>query len=128
MKNLKWFLLGFLFGALLAASMARAAELPLTATEVELLDEGTRFDDQQVYVEGHITYAALFTGRLNGDYEIIMLTDDNDRSIRIFLDEKMHFNIGDRVAVQGKFHKEGYFAGYPFENFIILQAVYRDRR
>ena len=109
-----------------------AKELPIPATIQELLSQPDRYDGQRVFVNGRVRTIKMETGRRGSEYMGMVLEEaasdtDPGSSVRVFSLTVPRVGKGNPVSVQGTYHRQGRFGGWPYDDFIEADTIILDK-
>jgi hypothetical protein len=101
------------------------------ATVKDILENPGQFDGITVHITGQISSIEQQSSRYGNVYLVISVSELNepnrhDQSLKIFALMWPRLQKGDAVAVEGTYHMDYWFGGWPFENFIDAQIIKRE--
>lgn len=112
----------FILSTCTAVHLAGARELPVLVDVSEL---GEEYDNTRVAVMGWARSAVIKRGR-RGSQFVSATVGEGKFEVTVF-SEFPHFNlVNNRVIVQGVYHSNGRYGGFPAEHFIVADAFIRD--
>ena len=101
------------------------------ATVKDILANPGQFNGINVHITGQISSIEQQSSR-NGNIYLVMTVSDfnapdrHEQSLKIFALMWPRLQKGDAVAVEGTYHMDYWFGGWPFENFIDAQIIKRE--
>lgn len=109
-----------------------AKDLPIPTTVGELSAEPGQFDGHRVFVTGRVRTITVERGRRGSEFLAMTLEEVSPErpggpSVRVFSLDPFRLSQGNRISVQGTYHREGRFGGLPYEEFIEADAILREK-
>jgi hypothetical protein len=102
-----------------------------TATVRGILANPGLFDGKNVHITGQISSIEQQPSRHGNIYLVITVSDFNapnrhEQSLKIFAFMWPRLQKGDAVVVEGTYHMDYWFGGWPSENFIDAEIIKRE--
>jgi hypothetical protein len=116
-----------------------ARELPIPAAIGELVSYPERYDESRVFVTGKVRSIHVERGRMGSTFFAMVLEEAppdgtevppggaNGSSVQVFSLTASKFDNGSQVSVQGTYHRNGFYGGWPYHGFIAAESIVGDQ-